>query len=1143
MAKVRILNERYALQPDPRIGGMSHVFRASDLLEGGRLVAVKVFDGSRLKPGVLKEVYRRETQALRELKHDNIAQLLDEGIDPDASNPYLVFEWVESDIATLVAKKPMQSWDAFADTVGFPVLEALAHAHSRDIAHRDVKPQNVLIDPAGHVKLTDFGISKIKKALTLGMTLNEYASRPFAPPETDDGSFTYSRDVFGFGILALTLLVPGVLEEYKDIATALSRVPAPPEIVASLTRAVSIDPAKRHANAAILLTELRNDRAARDRASTPFTRCYVVLNDYALKSLRRDLALATDAQVEQFALQDLNGGVGIQKYVFDRAKSTQRVEPDSYELLGAALRYRLVVAQNGYQLVIDEARSVDFGLLERWKRECWRPPFTFVLGRAADPSAGRGVIEMIERGVDEHSAGKRAEVERLREDGLFSTWSNLLDARRQAEKQKQKALRYTSVKVSGSHAEFVLESNCDDEDLIGQPRRVAIDNNRFVPGEIENIQADHLFLSFSRRVAPGTLPLSGELVFDTSASEKAIDRQKAALESVKLRQSVRSSLRDLLISPEQAKAPEGTVDLSFHIKDLDDAKRDAVKAAIGAEDFLLVEGPPGTGKTTFIAEVVLQYLQRYPEARILITSQTHVALDNAVGRILQVAPDLRIVRIARLEDQHVGPESKNCVIEEQLRRWQDEVRARSEKFLAAFAQKCSIELDRVKLGVLLQRLANDVASIDTYRKKVQTGQSALDAMAKASRTLQDPLWSADTEGAEADLDLLRQSLEIAKKKKEEVVREIKDTKLLREDATRLDEVRIRELIASLLPEGEVGKKVEAMIRLQAEWLETFGRGTEFHRPLIERAQVVAGTCIGMLSVRGAEDLEYDLCILDEASKATATEAIVPLSRARRWIMVGDAKQLAPYEDELVRRRDILELFELNEDSVRQTLFDRLLRGLPSGCKRVLNIQHRMAAPIGRLISECFYDGTLQSARLACDPTLLKLMNRIVVWLSTSKLPDRFEARERNSYVNHREALTIRDFLLELNDTVRVGRKKYSVCVLSGYTGQLSALRRLVRAEPQLPGKLDISLSTVDAVQGREADIVIYSVTRSNAQGKIGFLREAPRINVALSRGRELLLIVGDHDFVERCGEDHPLKRVFSYITKNKVDCDHQEVNP
>ena len=340
------------------------------------------------------------------------------------------------------------------------------------------------------------------------------------------------------------------------------------------------------------------------------------------------------------------------------------------------------------------------------------------------------------------------------------------------------------------------------------------------------------------------------------------------------------------------------------------------------------------------------------------------------------------------------------------------------------------------------------------------------------------------------------------------------------------------------PNNPDAKTIQQLLRLQAEWFDQFGRSYKFNAPLIKRSSVVAGTCIGI--AKYIQDIEFDLCIVDEASKAMATEVLVPMARSRRWILVGDPKQLPPFQDEASRDPEFLNKYDLNAEEIRETLFDRLLKTLPEACRKMLNIQHRMVAPIGNLIGDCFYEGQLKSARTDIDENLSQVLPQPVTWLTTSKLDHCREQAAKSSYNNATEVKVIVKLIEQLNAMAESAQKNYSIAVLTGYAAQLKLLDRKLSSKEKVWPYLTVECNTVDAFQGREADIVIYSVTRSNKENKIGFLRDKARLNVALSRGRVGLVIVGDHHFCRNLRTDNPLHRVLDYIEKHSEDCQLQE---
>jgi superfamily I DNA and/or RNA helicase len=120
-------------------------------------------------------------------------------------------------------------------------------------------------------------------------------------------------------------------------------------------------------------------------------------------------------------------------------------------------------------------------------------------------------------------------------------------------------------------------------------------------------------------------------------------------------------------------------------------------------------------------------------------------------------------------------------------------------------------------------------------------------------------------------------------------------------------------------------------------------------------------------------------------------------------------------------------------------------------------------------------------------------------------------------------------------------KNYSIAVLTGYAAQLKLLEKRLARESKKWQNLTVECNTVDAFQGREADIAVYSVTRSNKKGEIGFLRATERLNVALSRGKVGLVIVGDHHFCRTSGK-HPLSKVLDYIESHRQNCILKEAN-
>lgn len=1143
---VRFINDRYALSPSPRSGGMADVYRARDYDREERLVAVKEFKHGQIEADILAESFRRETQALQELKHSGIVELLDSGKDEATGNYFLVLEWMEKDLATLLKESPPDGWDSFWKAVALPVLEALAFSHNRRIIHRDIKPSNILVGSDGKLKLADFGISKLKSYLQPSITLKNFVSPTFTPPEPDDGSYTYTRDIYSFGVLVLKCLTKVELVDCQSIPKALKVFEAPPQIVEVIERAVSRDPAERQCNAEVLLAELNAIQEKRSQISTAKKRdCYLQLTNKALNNLRTILDAPQD-EIQKILLEDLNSGCGISPLKKSNiANPADESSEGHYSIFGFSYRYHVAVDQD--RLIIINAQDFSSAILEQNRERAWVPPYEFKFGRPLIGWEAEDVIRELQLAVEEHEANlrqTRAEEEKQR---LFRVWWDILRAKTDWEKNREKPIKYTSVTREGNRVTFEL-SELPENDIAGQPRHVTNSKGfSLVRGDVEEVIGDKLVL-YVKYGEPDRLPQSGELRFDIRAAEVAINRQKNALDAIRFDRGVRSDIRQLLVNPQEVRTPDVEVDVQF-VQPLNESQQEVVKAALSTEDFLIVQGPPGTGKTTFITEVVLQTLKVNPNARILLSSQTHVALDNALERIQAKNPSLKLVRIGNHE--RVSENVHSLLLEEQMEQWREGAIAKGQEFIDDWSAQQGISQHNSEIATLFQEMRNLVTKIESLRGEVNIWKQDLDELLAINYDPENPdlLLKAkipkdkleECQSIEAEISILRKQLKEAREQQKEKAKRLKEltessiNKLLRLSVEEIEE-RINQLIDPNAPDA---KMLQQLIAIQAEWFEQFGRNEEFNAPLIKRSQVVAGTCIGI--PRDIQDIEFDLCIVDEASKATATEVLVPIARSHRWILVGDPKQLPPFRDEASRESDFLDKYELTQNDIRETLFDRLLRTLPDGCCKMLTIQHRMVAPIGDLVSECFYESQLKSARTDVDKNLSKVLPKPVTWLTTTKLPNFREQSANSSFNNVCEVKVIVQLLKQLNQMAQEAEKKYSVAVLTGYAAQLKLLNRNLASLLNNWQALTVECNTVDAFQGREADIAVYSVTRSNKEGKVGFLRDAERLNVALSRGKVGLVIVGDHYFC-RTSRDNPLHQVLDYVERHRENCALMEPN-
>ena len=270
-------------------------------------------------------------------------------------------------------------------------------------------------------------------------------------------------------------------------------------------------------------------------------------------------------------------------------------------------------------------------------------------------------------------------------------------------------------------------------------------------------------------------------------------------------------------------------------------------------------------------------------------------------------------------------------------------------------------------------------------------------------------------------------------------------------------------------------------------------------PRVRSAHVVFGTVNRIaLALREAE--MFDWLILDEANKVRFTETLPLLRLAPRWLLVGDHRQLPPVLDESAAA------FPVDEDEARvmvrdASFFELSWAVIPETNLIMLDEQYRMAAAIGSYVSQASYDGRLQNSpeMAALRSPLPWPFNRNLTWLT---IRGREKKGGSGSISNRAEIEAVGRVVRHLQ---RLGLEHLRVAVIAMYQDQVTQLRRELR-QVTLPG---LAIDTVDAFEGEEADVVILSLVRSNEAERIGFLKKAQRLNVAISRAKQLLVVTGD----------------------------------
>lgn len=478
--------------------------------------------------------------------------------------------------------------------------------------------------------------------------------------------------------------------------------------------------------------------------------------------------------------------------------------------------------------------------------------------------------------------------------------------------------------------------------------------------------------------------------------------------------------------PEFARARE----IEFDNADLNESQQEAVLRCLSAQDFFLIHGPPGTGKTITCIEVIVQLVKR--DYTILAAADSNVAVDNLVER-----------------------------------------------------------LD--KLGTAVVRIGHPARVIPSLRRR------SLDYLVQ-----EDPDYIRAQE-------LRERAYELKERMKDFIVPEMRWRRGLSDDA-----------IMQLAGEGKTVRGIPAAkLKGMQKWLtekqrldKLFGMARELEESAISRIIQNAEVVCATNSTTGSEILKgtkFDFAVIDEATQSTEPSALIPVLKAKRFIMAGDHKQLPPTI--------------LNEEAARgslsKSLFERILQLHGNRIREMLEVQYRMNEEIEAFPNKEFYEGKLRafepvkrqslrdilpnSKEGAFEPEDLKPF----LFIDT-RGSDEYRERTRRgstSKENLGEAKLVKDIAERL---LSPGIPPEEIAVISPYDDQVSLIKSMLQVER-------LEIKTVDGFQGREKEVVIVSFVRSNRSGEIGFLRDLRRLNVSITRAKRKLVLIGDSTTLESNG--------------------------
>ena len=561
----------------------------------------------------------------------------------------------------------------------------------------------------------------------------------------------------------------------------------------------------------------------------------------------------------------------------------------------------------------------------------------------------------------------------------------------------------------------------------------------------------------------------------------------------------------------------------------------AFQRVVSQSPISVLQGPPGTGKTAFVSKLIHYLFENKLANNILLVGQSHTSVDTVAIKAKELCQELdtplSLVRLGR--EHQIDEKLLQCHSSSIQSKMRYKFQREYENRINALA--CRLMLDQGfvdeiarlhrSISPLLSNIAVLLGSINELsdgRELSLERQAHVDELKQTLASSKEHIQlNIETRGYDFDLPEITDPLYWS---------ELTNHIAMRHGVT--NQIAIRRL--------------NQLIGISKDWIDVLASASSsFDRFFVKSSQLVAGTLVGMgAKWLSLEEQEFDWVIVDEAGRAQASELMIALQCAKRVLLVGDHCQLPPFYEQ-AHVRHVSRLLGITETEVRKTDFERAFivnDGL------TLDTQYRMIEPIGDIISHCFYKDQLQSHRKKAPEWCEDLpypLNKPVTWIDSGSGARAVDEDNdgKGMVTNRHEYEVCRDILRQLarSESLESLRAKktekhpFPIGIIVMYRAQKQLLENeLSRAEWAAPIRDLIKIETVDAYQGQENTIIILSLVRNNPEGKQGFLVEASRINVALSRAQERLVVIGSKHMWERSNANSSLADVLAFISEKSA---------
>ena len=572
--------------------------------------------------------------------------------------------------------------------------------------------------------------------------------------------------------------------------------------------------------------------------------------------------------------------------------------------------------------------------------------------------------------------------------------------------------KYVGKELGMQIVQFGRSEPIDTEISVGDMVLVSADNplRSDLTGTVTEKGSRFIKVAFDKRIPKWALKKKVRL--DLYANDITFRRMEDNLKHLSLKGK---NALEYMLTDRNPKKNRKIPYISYIDQDLNYSQKIAIENALSCENFFLIHGPFGTGKTRTLVELISQETRQ--GHKVLATAESNAAIDNILERLME-NKKLNLTRLG-----HPQRVSKNNI-----------------------AYSLAYKVENHELN-----------------KRIKKIHKKIDKLIEKRSTFTKP--TPQFRRGYSDYDILYN----ASKDK-----------------------------------GGRGISAEKM-KSMAQWIDYNQEIDELHsdikrienkmiNKIIEESDVILATNSSS-ALESIARTKFDVAIIDEASQATIPSILIPIAKAHRFILAGDHKQLPPT------------IISQKAGELEKTLFEALIKKYPQK-SQLLNVQYRMNKLLMKFPNAEFYNNSLKS-----DSSVDKInINDIIdasyeeealLFIDTSDVDDNNEMhlRDSKSIINRLEAKVAVGIA---NDYLVAGVSEDDIGIISPYADQVKIIQE----------KTPVEVKTVDGFQGREKEIIIISTVRSNSHGNIGFLSDLRRLNVAITRAKRKLIIIGNKNTLE-----------------------------